>query len=85
MRLARLVIVTRPGYPKPAEADLRAAGIDPDRMILCDVPTPDVESTDVRRLAEAGGSLAGLLDPRVEAYLRLRRLYARPISTPPDS
>ncbi|HXM54990.1 MAG TPA: nicotinate-nucleotide adenylyltransferase [Candidatus Dormibacteraeota bacterium] len=75
MRLARLVIVTRPGYPRPAEADLRAAGIDPDRVVLCDVPTPDVESTDVRRLAETGGSLAGLLDPAVEAYVRSRQLY----------
>jgi nicotinate-nucleotide adenylyltransferase len=74
-RLARLVVVTRPGYPKPSEADLRAAGIDPRRVTLCDVPTPDVGSTDVRRIVEAGGSLARLLDPSVEAYLRSRRLY----------
>lgn len=76
MRLARLVIVSRPGYPAPAEADLRAAGIDPATAVLCDAPTPDVESTDVRRLVEQGGSLAGLVDPGVEAYLRRHRLYA---------
>jgi nicotinate-nucleotide adenylyltransferase len=76
MRLARLVIVSRPGYPPPTEADLRAAGIDPATAILCDARTPDVESTDVRRLAEQGGSLAGLVHPGVEAYLRQHRLYA---------
>jgi nicotinate-nucleotide adenylyltransferase len=76
LRLARLVVVTRPGYPKPVEADLRAAGIDPERVLLCDVPTPPVESTDVRRVVEQGGSLAGLVHPGVESYLRRHRLYA---------
>lgn len=76
MRLARLVIVSRPGYPPPVAPDLRGAGIDPARAVLCDVRTPDVESTDVRRLVERGGSLAGLVDPGVEAYLRQHRLYA---------
>ena len=77
MRLARLVIVSRPGYPAPTERDLRAAGIDPARTILCDVPTPDVESTEVRRrLHQPGRSLAGLLDPAVEEYVRHRHLYS---------
>jgi len=76
LRLARLVVVTRPGYPPPRPEDLAAAGIDSGRAVLCDVRTPDVESTDVRRLLERGGSLAGLLDPAVESYLRRRRLYA---------
>jgi nicotinic acid mononucleotide adenylyltransferase len=53
-----------------------AAGIDPARTVLCNVPTPDVESTDVRRLVERGDSLAGLVDPAVESYLRRRALYA---------
>ena len=83
LRLARLVVVSRPGYPPPAEADLRAAGIPPEDVLLCDVPTPDVESTDVRRLVEEGASLAGLVDPPVEAYLRHHRLYAA--STVKDS
>ncbi len=74
--LAKLVVVSRPGYPKPGPEDLAAAGIDPAATILCDARTPDVESTDVRRLLERGGSLAGLVDPAVEAYLRRRHLYA---------
>jgi nicotinate-nucleotide adenylyltransferase len=76
LRLARLVVVSRPGYARPARADLVAAGIDPDRVLLCDVPTPDVESTDVRRLIERGRDLTGLVAPEVEAYLRRRHLYA---------
>jgi nicotinate-nucleotide adenylyltransferase len=74
-RLARLVVVSRPGYPTPGERDLAGAGIDPGRVVLCDVRTPDVESTDVRRLAAAGESLAGLLDPAVESYVRSHGLY----------
>jgi nicotinate-nucleotide adenylyltransferase len=76
LRLARPVVVSRPGYPVPSERDLASAGIEPTWAILCDVPTPDVESTDVRRLLVDGGSLAGLVDPAVEAYLRDHRLYA---------
>lgn len=76
LRLARPVVVTRPGYPVPTERDLAEAGIEPTWAILCDVPTPDIDSTDVRRLVERGASLAGLLDPAVEAYLKRHRLYA---------
>jgi nicotinate-nucleotide adenylyltransferase len=77
MRLATLVVVSRPGYPVPSEADLRAAGIDPGRAVLCDARTPGVDSTEVRRLAEQGLDLAGHVDPAVERYLREHRLYAR--------
>ena len=83
MRLARLVVVTRPGYARPGPADLAAAGIDPDRALLCDARTPDVDSTDIRRLAETGASLAGLVDPAVEAYVRGHALYAPPAAGSP--
>ena len=76
MRLARLVVVPRPGYRPPGPDDLAAAGIDPERTFLCDVTTPDLESRDIRRMLQRGEGLAGLLHPGVEAYLRARRLYA---------
>lgn len=82
MRLARLVIVMRPGYERPSPADLVAAGLDPGLVVLCDVETPDVESTDVRRLIEEGGSLEDVLDPAIEAYLRRRHLYTGLNPTP---
>lgn len=75
MQLARLVIVTRPGYSRPSAADLAGAGIDPARVVICDARTPDVDSTDVRRLIEEGGSLRGVVDPAVELYVRQRGLY----------
>ena len=75
LRLARPVVVTRPGYPVPTPRDLAAAGIDPARAILCAVPTPDVEATDIRRLVERGASLSGLVDPAVAAYIRRHHLY----------
>lgn len=75
VQLARLVIVTRPGYSHPSPSELAAAGIDAGRVVICDAPTPDVESTDVRRLIEEGGSLHGVLDPTVELYIRDRGLY----------
>jgi nicotinate-nucleotide adenylyltransferase len=76
MRLARLVVVTRPGHPAPGDEDLIAAGIDPARASRCDVRTPDVESTDIRRLVRSGASLDGMLHPGVETYLRSHGLYA---------
>ena len=75
LRLARVVIVTRPGHPPPSRGDVAAAGIDPAQAVICDVQTPDVESTDVRRLIEKGDSLEGVLDHSVESYVRQRDLY----------
>ncbi len=77
LRLARLVVVSRPGYPPPTPADLAAAGLDPARVLLCDAATPDVVATEVRRRVQQGDSPAGMLDPAVEAYVRRHRLYAR--------
>ena len=76
MRLARLVVVPRPGSPTPRPEDLPGAGIDPARTLLCEVVTPDVESRDIRRMIERGDRLDGLLEPGVEAYLRSRHLYS---------
>ena len=76
LELARLVVVTRPGWPRPHPRDLAAAGIEPERTVLCDVSTPDVGASEIRRLLAAGEPLAGLLDPAVEAYIRRHHLYS---------
>jgi nicotinate-nucleotide adenylyltransferase len=75
-QLARLVVVSRPGWRAPGPEDLRQAGIDPFRAILCDAPTPNIVATRVRKLAESGSGLDGLVDPRVENYIRQHQLYA---------
>jgi nicotinate-nucleotide adenylyltransferase len=75
LQLAKLVVVTRPGWHRPSASDLAAAGIDPERTIICYAQTPDIEATQIRQLLDSGGSLDGLLDPAVERYIRDHNLY----------
>jgi nicotinate-nucleotide adenylyltransferase len=76
LELAKLVVVTRPGWPRPHPRDLAAAGIDPGSAVLCDVDTPDVGASEIRRLIAGGESLDRLLDPAVDAYIRRHHLYS---------
>lgn len=86
--LAHFVVVSRPGitldslrervpsaFPSSA---LRAGGRDASaktRVILVEAHTPDVSSTDIRRRARAGETLAGLVPESVAQYIRAHRLY----------
>lgn len=72
--LARLIVLGRPGLPPPTREEL--AAITPDGAVLCTEPTPDVEATEIRRRAAAGESLAGMVPPEVESYIREHRLYS---------
>jgi nicotinate-nucleotide adenylyltransferase len=72
---ARLIVVNRPGLPEPTADDLRAAGLDPQRVILCSADTPDINATHVRRILAEGGNLDGLISPEVARYLAERGLY----------
>jgi len=73
--LADMVIFSRPGLAAPAAADLRAAGLDPERVVLCLEPTPDVTATQVRRRAAQGRPLDGLVPPTVAEYIAGHGLY----------
>jgi nicotinate-nucleotide adenylyltransferase len=44
-------------------------------IVLIDSPTPDVSSTDIRRRAQAGESLDGLVPRSVAAYIAQHSLY----------
>jgi nicotinate-nucleotide adenylyltransferase len=74
--LARLVVVTRPGWPRPLPADLIAAGLEPAKTVLCHADTPDVGASEIRRRVDSGSRLDGLLDPAVEDYIRAHHLYS---------
>lgn len=74
-RLARIVIIGRPGVSGPAEDELRPAGLDPKRVILCRRRTPDVSATAVRARVAAGAPLAGLVPDAVAAYIADHGLY----------
>jgi nicotinate-nucleotide adenylyltransferase len=73
--LASVVIVGRPGMQSPMPSDLDAAGLDPGRVVLCLVPTPDVSGSGIRRAISAGQSVAGQLPPAVERYIATHSLY----------
>jgi nicotinate-nucleotide adenylyltransferase len=75
LALARVLVLNRPGLAPPTEADLRAAGLDPERVVLCTESTPDIQATRVREVIASGGALDGLLPPLVAEHIRARGLY----------
>ena len=74
-RLASVVIVGRPGMQSPMPSDLDAAGLDPSRVVMCLLPTPDVSGSGLRRAIAAGQPVAGKLPAAVEGYIADRHLY----------
>jgi nicotinate-nucleotide adenylyltransferase len=75
LALAKPVIVNRPGLQPPGEMELRTAGLDPDRTLVCPQRTPDTRATEVRELAARGAELDRLVPPPVAEYIRKRGLY----------
>lgn len=68
-RLARLVVLMRPGTPPPA----RPAG----RRL--EVPPVEVSGTDIRRRVRRGESIRGLVPPAVADYIAAHGLYRDPV------
>jgi nicotinate-nucleotide adenylyltransferase len=67
LRLATLVVVSRPGNPPPRPNDERIRSIT--------IPGVDVSSTELRRRVRAGEPIAYLTPPAVERLIRQRGLY----------
>jgi nicotinate-nucleotide adenylyltransferase len=76
LALAPVVVIGRPGWGLPDDADLRRAGLEPGRVIVCSEKTPDIHATEVRRRAALAESLEGLVPPAVERFIRDRGLYS---------
>ena len=86
---AHFAVVTRPGtsldalvaqLPALAGRFRRPAEVDRDpgtAVVLVEAATPDVSSTVIRARAAKGFSLAGLVPPRVEQYIRRHGLYSQ--------
>ena len=92
--LAHFVVVTRPGSSLAGLAERlpglaarmrrapelgRRPGGATD-IVLVDAATPDVSSTVIRARAARGYSLAGLVPPRIEQYIRRHGLYVDRVS-----
>lgn len=75
LALAPIVVVSRPGRGAPGETELRSAGLDPSRIIVCARPTPAVSGSEIRRALMAGKGIAGMVPPAVERYIAAHHLY----------
>jgi nicotinate-nucleotide adenylyltransferase len=64
-RLARVVIVTRPGSGSPVTLT----------EMLCERPTPNISGSELRRAIARGDDVSDRLPDPVAAYIARRRLY----------
>jgi nicotinate-nucleotide adenylyltransferase len=64
-RLARVVVVTRPGSGAPATTT----------EILCERPTPNISGSELRRAIARGDDVSDRLPEPVSAYIAQRGLY----------
>ena len=75
LALARIVVVARPGSGSPHPADLEAAGLDGDRVILCLEHTPDISASGIRQDVRSRRSITGKVPAAVEQYIGAHHLY----------
>ena len=75
LRLASVVVVTRPGSATPDAAALQDAGLDPATTALCARPTPDISGSALRRAIAGGEPVGDRLPDAVERYIAKNRLY----------
>lgn len=74
--LATIVVIARPGVGSPQAEDIVAAGLDPERVIVCLDTTPDVSASGIRNDVRSGRSIAGKVPPAVERYIAANHLYS---------
>jgi nicotinate-nucleotide adenylyltransferase len=72
---ARMIGALSPGSEDPGLHYAIVPTSPETRVFLLDCSTPDVSSTGIRARARAGRSLAGLVPPEVDDYIRRHGLY----------
>ena len=73
--LASFVVVSRPGIAPPRPDQLRAAGLDPHRVVLCIRPTPDISGSELRQAIARGKPVADQVPQAVVDYIARHGLY----------
>jgi nicotinate-nucleotide adenylyltransferase len=73
--LATIVVVARPGSGSPQPADLEAAGLEGDKVIVCLEHTPDISASAIRHDIKVGRPITGKVPPAVEKYIAAHHLY----------
>jgi nicotinate-nucleotide adenylyltransferase len=76
LRLARLVVVHRPGAPRPRLEALPPPGRE--RAYIVDVPGVAIASRELRQRVRSGQPIRYLTPPAVERYIAEHHLYTRP-------
>ena len=77
LAIAPVVVVTRPGRGAPSVDDVKTAGLDPARVILCPRETPSVSGSELRRDLQAGRAVSGRVPEAVEHYISTHHIYGR--------
>jgi nicotinate-nucleotide adenylyltransferase len=76
LELAKLAVVSRPGFPEPDGQVLSAmASGSADRVLTIETLPVANSASDVRTRAASGRSIRYLVPPAVESYIRDHRLY----------
>jgi nicotinate-nucleotide adenylyltransferase len=79
LRMARLLVVTRPGHPIMPTQELKTAlSLPPDvelRLQVIESPLIAISSSDLRRRAKEGRTLRFLVPRAVECYIEDKGLY----------
>jgi len=93
LELANFVVISRPGFTladagnklpsltarlTTAERFLADNAREGTAIILVEATTPPVSSTEIRRRISRGASIADLVPPGVDSYIRDHRLYLAP-------
>ena len=76
IKMCRLLVVPRVGYPDPDLDSLEAAipGLS-QRVILLDQPQRDINASEIRQRVAQGLSIDHLVPEPVERYIKQHRLY----------
>jgi nicotinate-nucleotide adenylyltransferase len=77
LKLARLGVATRPGYPASRLYSVLARLERPERVAYFEIPPVEGSSTEVRRRVAAGEPIDDLVPPRVAELVRELGLYRR--------
>jgi nicotinate-nucleotide adenylyltransferase len=75
LRLARLGVATRPGYPPEALEAVLAQLKRPDRVEFFEIPGVDVSSSDIRERVLEGEPIRGLVPDAVAREIESAGLY----------
>ena len=75
LALAPVIVITRPGRAAPTAEDVKTAGLDPARVILCPRPTPSVSGSELRRDLMAGRTVTGRVPETVEHFIATHHIY----------